>query len=80
MSYEMSARFPGLGAEGDGVCCFGPRLVLSRMRDEFGEDLEIEVRDLAWKDRDLFLEMAKHAEPGRYESPIAGGPSDGSPV
>ena len=35
--YMVTAKFPGVGMELENVCCFDPRIVLSRIREEFGD-------------------------------------------
>lgn len=52
--YLVKAEFPGAGEATESVCCFDPRIVLSRMRAEFGDRFESDLRDLSRKDVDHF--------------------------
>lgn len=52
--YEISADFPGGGTEREVACCFDPRIVLIRLRDEFGRLLESDGEDVSWRDYEHF--------------------------
>lgn len=68
--FEVAARFPGGGIERDVACCFDPRVVMLRLRQEFGDLLESEFKDVSWKDHDHFLKV------GACESAIRAAEND----
>jgi hypothetical protein len=55
--YEIAARFPGAGTSTDVACCFDPRVVIARLRDEFAGEVEIDPTDHGWRDFKNFVRM-----------------------
>lgn len=69
--FEVAASFPGGGMREDVPCCFDPRIVMFRLRDEFGDLVESEFKDVSWDAHDRFLEI------GAVEGAIRSARNDG---
>jgi hypothetical protein len=67
--YEVSAEFPGVGMEMKNVCCFDSRIVLSRLREEFGDHFESDFEDISYKDYNHF--QSRIDQEGEIESLVS---------
>jgi hypothetical protein len=54
--YRIVASIEGGFDDPDVICAFDPTKVVARLRDEF-PGLQIDPKDYAWRDHDLFLRM-----------------------
>lgn len=55
--YEVSAQFPGGGMNQGVACCFDPSIVVTRLKDAFGEDVDVDTTEYGWKDYKYFLSI-----------------------